>query len=307
MAASIAGCLLAKRFDYLRAHLFDIELPRLVAQLGAFVLMFLPFFAAYGLCEYLGYQVGRRHLGGRMRPVYALALFGAATAYLCLRLCLPHLGMARILGLSFVALALAIAVLGDRPSRKVATSLAALLLAGSCLPGLEPAFLSLYKGHGAQSTWDYATNRGCTSVFQQWGRYSLCEILAGPDRRVYYGFYNDMFQWEYSPRRGLSGPSLGAVPIMLTEPGQRLAIIGSGGGRQVAWPSVSAAAPWSPSSLSQPSSRPCAALKIYSKNSAGFMRSKGSLPSGPRLAVTSSEHATLSTSSICPASAVTPR
>ena len=44
--------------------------------------MFLPFFAAYGLSEYMGYQVGRRNLGGRMRLVYALAPFGAAMAYL---------------------------------------------------------------------------------------------------------------------------------------------------------------------------------------------------------------------------------
>jgi len=46
MAISIGCCLLAKRFDYLRAHLFDIELMGLVGQLAVFCGLFLPFFAA---------------------------------------------------------------------------------------------------------------------------------------------------------------------------------------------------------------------------------------------------------------------
>ena len=61
-------------FDYLRAHLFDIDLAMLVGQIAVFVGLFLPFFAAYGMSEYLGYQYGRSRLGGRMRLVYALAL-----------------------------------------------------------------------------------------------------------------------------------------------------------------------------------------------------------------------------------------
>jgi hypothetical protein len=109
----------------------------------------------------------------------------------------------------------------------------AVLLAGSCSPDLERGFLALYKGHGAQSTWDFEASQGCQSVFQKWGRYGLCEILAGPDRTVYYGFSNDMFQWEYAPRRGFSRASLGVIPILLTKPGQQLAIVGAGGGRQV--------------------------------------------------------------------------
>jgi hypothetical protein len=233
MAASVASCLLAKRFDYLRAHLFDIELSRLVAQIVTFVAMFLPFFAAYGLCEYLAYQVGRRHLGGRMRSVYALALFGAAMAYLSLRTLLPTLGMARMLVLAFIILAMAILIIGERWPRRVAVFEIGALLVGSCLPRLEGEFLALYKGQGAQSTWDFGVRQGCQSVFQKWGRYCLCEILASPDQRVYFGFYNDMFQWEYARRSGFTQPSLGALPILISKPGQHLAIVGAGGGRQV--------------------------------------------------------------------------
>ena len=148
MAGSVAACLMAKRFDYLRSHLFDIELTRLVIQVVTFVAMFLPFFAAYGLCEYLGYQVGRRNMGGRMRAVYALALFGAATAYVSLKTLLPMLGMARMLVLALGALALAILVLGERRARWFAACEIIALLAGSSWGNLDREFLSLYKGAG---------------------------------------------------------------------------------------------------------------------------------------------------------------
>jgi hypothetical protein len=232
-AASVAICLMAKRFDHLRAHLFAVNMSQLVMQVATFVAMFLPFFAAYGLCEYLGYQVGRRNLGGRMRLVYALALFGAALAYLSLKTLLPALGMARMVAIAFTGLAVAILIIGDRWSQWAAGVQLAGLLACSCWPGLEGKFLNAYKGLGFQSTSDFRFGGGCHTVFQKWGKYSLCEILATPDRKVYYGFYNDIFQWEYAPGAGFSRPSLGAIPILLTKPGQHLAIVGAGGGRQV--------------------------------------------------------------------------
>jgi hypothetical protein len=233
MALSIAGCLLAKRFDYLRASLFHVELPGLVKQVAAFVVMFLPFFAAYGLCEYLGYQLGRQRLGGRMTQVYATALFGAAAAYLAMKTLLPPLGMARIFIAAFIALAMAILAIGGRAARWAAAIELASLLGLSAWPDLERRFLDLFKGRSFQSTWEFQANWDCRTVFQKWGRYSLCEILATPDRSIYYGFYNDIFQWEYAPRMGFSGASLGAIPILLTRPGDHLAIVGAGGGRQV--------------------------------------------------------------------------
>ena len=141
MAGSVAACLAAKRFDYLRAHLFDIELSRLVTQVGMFVLMFMPFFAAYGLCEFAAYQVGRRTLGGRIRAVYALALFGAASAYLSLKGLLPLIGMARMLALAFAALVLAILSLSTGRSRTFAAVLLAVILGGCLIPGVESEFL----------------------------------------------------------------------------------------------------------------------------------------------------------------------
>jgi hypothetical protein len=234
MVLSVGCCLLAKRFDYLRAHLFDIELARLAGQVAVFVGLFLPFFAAYGMSEYLGYQYGRSRLGGRMRLVYALALFGAAVAYLFLRAALPTLGMARIQILAFLTVAGTIVVLGAGTPARLAAGVEVVALGLVLLaPGLEGRFLSLYKGRGVHSTFEFATRMGCRSVYQRWGHYSLCEILAAPGHLAYYGFYNDRFQWEYSPRMGFIGPSLGAIPILQTRPGSSIAIIGAGGGRQV--------------------------------------------------------------------------
>ena len=142
--------------------------------------------------------------------------------------------MARIQLLAFFALTGTIAVLGKGTFARAAAKVEAVALALAMLiPGLEGGFLSLYKGRGMQSTYDFETRMGCRAVYQRWGRYSLCEILEAPGQVAYYGFYNDMFQWVYSPRTGFSGPSLGAIPILQTKPGASIAIIGSGGGRQV--------------------------------------------------------------------------
>ena len=62
-----------------------------------FTPLFLLFFVAYGLSEYLGYQLGRRHLSGRMPVVYAIYLFGAAGAYLLAEFMFPLLGATRLL------------------------------------------------------------------------------------------------------------------------------------------------------------------------------------------------------------------
>ena len=233
MAGSVGAGLLAKRLDYLRAHLFDVELVWLVAQLLGFAALFLPFFVAYGLCEFLGYRMGRREFGGRMRGVYALALFGAAAAYVFLHMALPALGMARVLACAFAGVAGSTYVLAGGWARKLALAELAALGILMAAPGLEGGFLRLYKGRGMLSTQDYEANRGCKTVFQKWGRYSLTEILEDPQSGTYYGFYNDLFQWEYARKMGFTAPSLGAIPVLRTKAGERIAIVGSGGGRQV--------------------------------------------------------------------------
>ena len=236
---SVIAVLFAKNlpyFDYLRAHLFEVEVPGLLYQMGTFTALFLPFFAAYGLSEYLGYQVGRRTLAGRMRLVYALYLFGAAAAYLFFEQTLSQLGIARMLVIALGCVAIATFSLGRGRGRWIAAGEVAVILGVLAVPAsvidIESEFLRLYKGHGKQSTWEYAESFDCEMVFQKWGRYSLCEIMRDPSGE-FHGFYNDFFQWQYSPEAGFVDRSLGMVPLVQIPKDSRVAIIGSGGGRQV--------------------------------------------------------------------------
>jgi len=233
MVLSILAMLAAKHFDYLRAHLFDVELYRLFIQMMVFTLFFLPFFAAYGLSEYLGYQVGRRLLRGRMPVVYGIYLFGAAVAYLFAEYAFPVLGAGRLLMIPFALVAFAMLLL--LPSTRVRALLVveqALLLVIVLLPGLERGFLQLYKGASMQSTHAYA-DRGFETIVQKWGRYSLVEVMQAPAPGFYAGFYNDIIQWHYASGYGYARRGLGMIPIHFAPEQARIAIIGSGGGRQV--------------------------------------------------------------------------
>ena len=243
MFLSVAAALSCKHFDYLRAHLFEVDLYKLLIQMGTFTGLFVPFFCAYGLSEYLGYQVGRKRLRGRMPLVYGLYLFGAAFAYIFIQFTLPVLGVARIICISIFLVTLASTLIAKRgPGRKFLVIETTVLLCAAVIPynPIEEGFLRLYKGDSPQSTAAY-TEKGFDFAFQEWGDYSLTEIMqnkshqegdAGPK---FTGFYNDLMQWEFSPQYGFTERSLGMLPINYAPRGGSIAIIGSGGGRQVRW------------------------------------------------------------------------
>lgn len=240
MLLSVALCLVCKHADYLRAHLFDVQLVKLLIQMGTFTVLFIPFFCAYGLSEYVGYQVGTTIAGGKMRLVYATYLFGAALAYLTLQPGLRILGLTGALAVAVLANIGATAILARRRLEQgfLCASLAAVLFLFLVWPraaALEAGFLALYKGDSMHSTRAYEREGQYVLRFQEWGKYSLTEIMSTTDRRDLVGFYNDFMQWEFTQNTGFSSRMLGAVPINITPPGGRLAIIGAGGGRQVRW------------------------------------------------------------------------
>ena len=233
MLFSVFAMLACKHFDYLRAHLFDVELQRLFVQMLTFTLFFLPFFVAYGLSEYIGYQIGRRRLRGRMPVVYAIYLFGAAGAYLFAEFMFPLLGATRLLGIPFLLVAAAMLLLAPpRRMQRILLLQQVVVFALLFAPQLEAGFLKLYKGSSFESTHAYAS-RGFETIHQEWGRYSLVEIMQAPDMDGYIGFYNDIIQWRFAPGDGFFSHSMGMLPIEHAPPGGRIAIIGAGGGRQV--------------------------------------------------------------------------
>jgi spermidine synthase len=233
MLFSVFSMLACKHFDYLRAHLFDVELQRLFGQMLIFTLFFLPFFIAYGLSEYIGYQIGRSRLRGRMPVVYAIYLFGAAGAYLFTEFMFPQLGATRLLAIPFFLVALAMLLLAPPlRMRRILLLQQCVVLAVILAPQLEGGFLKLYKGTSFESTHAYAA-RGFQTIHQQWGRYSLVEIMQAPGMDGYAGFYNDIIQWRFAPGNGYFEHSMGMLPLELAPPGGSIAIIGAGGGRQV--------------------------------------------------------------------------
>ncbi len=233
MLFSVFAMLACKHFDYLRAHLFDVELQRLFVQMLVFTLFFLPFFVAYGLSEYIGYQIGRSRLRGRMPVVYAIYLFGAAGAYLFAEFMFPLLGATRLLGIPFLLVALAMLLLAPPlRMRRMLLLQQVVVLALLLAPPLEGGFLKLYKGTSFESTHAYAS-RGFETIHQEWGRYSLVEIMQAPDMEGYIGFYNDIIQWRFAPQNGFFSHSMGMLPLELAPAKGRIAIIGAGGGRQV--------------------------------------------------------------------------
>ena len=233
MLFSVFAMLACKHFDYLRAHLFDVELQRLFIQMLTFTLFFLPFFVAYGLSEYIGYQIGRSRLKGRMSVVYAIYLFGAAGAYLFAEVMFPLLGATRLLGIPFLLVALAMLMLAPPlRMRRILLLQQLVVLALLLAPQLEGGFLKLYKGSSFESTHAYA-NRGFETIHQEWGRYSLIEVMQAPGMKGYIGFYNDIIQWWFAPGNGFFSHSMGMLPLELAPRGGHIAIIGAGGGRQV--------------------------------------------------------------------------
>ena len=171
-----------------------------------------------------------------MRWVYAVYLFGAAFAYFFFNVGLGMGGITGMITLALLLVPIASLLLAETRRGQIILGVeAALLLGALFLPGREPAFLNLYKGHDWQSTWDYRVNQRCEDRFQAWGRYSLTEILHDPSAQQFVGFYNDIMQWEYAPKAGFNALMLGAAPLHWAPPGGRIAIIGAGGGRQVRW------------------------------------------------------------------------
>ena len=236
MLVSVVFCLLCKRADYLRATMSDLNPMNLGLQIAAFTAMFLPFFCAYGLSEYLGYQIGRKHLPGKMRTVYAIYLFGAAVAYIAVHLLVTPVGLTRLMVASISLTLLASMLLSGWTLARMVQLVTLVCLLG--WSGLDARFLDAYKGvYGADkftSTKGLLAEGGWQQFHQRWGRYALVEMLESNENRVA-GFYSDVYQWSYYRPFGIATARLDSLPFLLVPDGGRVLIIGSGGGRQVRW------------------------------------------------------------------------
>ncbi len=67
-------------------------------------IMFIPFFAAYGACEFVGYQLGMKFLHQKSSIVYAIYLFGLTAAFVFLRGLLGTLGIIHFIIISILVI-----------------------------------------------------------------------------------------------------------------------------------------------------------------------------------------------------------
>lgn len=255
MILSILATLFSKHADYMRANLlFGIDPRSLLVQILIFALIFLPFFAAYGAAEYVGYLAGTQAFGNRMRPVYGLFLFGGAAAFGLAALLQRPLGVPRLLLLAVMAVAVSWQLLANRVRWHRGLVLVA-LLSVLCWPGFGRTFMDWFK---ISKVVDQSVAMAMTNVpdsevvHSEWGRYAYIEIIRrrhadavveGKARKSYHkneyytGFYNDVGMWNVYSQQTYDRNKLhdltarDRVPFLFLPEGGSVAIIGSGGGR----------------------------------------------------------------------------
>lgn len=272
MILTVFATLYCKHVDYMRANLvFGIEPGMLLMQVMVFALFFLPFFAAYGAAEYIGYLAGTAAFGERMRPVYGLFLFGGAAAFGAAEFLQQALGVPGLLLVAVFAVSFSRFLLASKPS---VLRYAELIVLAALIfwPGFTPAFMQLFKS-GADIPGSVANQKKndpeSEVVYSGWGKYSYVEIMkipplpGTPDKKKgdpgyippgvpgYSGFYNDFGMWYIWPQQDVTPEMFKAnptgprdllpfllLPTRTNDAGKQvptgsIALIGSGGGREV--------------------------------------------------------------------------
>lgn len=245
MLATIFATLSLKHFDFMRNSLLFNQSPfSIFIQIAIFSLIYSPFFMAYGATEYLGYLAGRERLARKMNGVYAVVLFGAATAFV-VGLAQQYIGITRLFVLALATITIVKAILN--PSRLTFRIVEAVIFVGLLVyPGTDELFMQLFKSNKNFSVADYkedvaeraaATGENVTAetVHQGWGRYSYFEVLKIQDdqRRTLTGFYNDMSQWWYLPGAATEPDFRESMLQPFLDQAESVCVVGCGGGRDI--------------------------------------------------------------------------
>jgi spermidine synthase len=239
MIASAVVTLLSRHVDYMRANLlFGIDPGQLLLQVLVFAALYLPFFIAYGATEYVGYVAGTRVFGERMRPVYALFLFGAAAAYTVARLFQQPLGVPRLLLVATACLSISRLLLVPPQASKTRSRFElAVLVMLLCWPGFDRFFMEHFKlgADVRMSVNNVLAAPGAELEHSAWGEYGYVEIVrrSDPDSGTeqHFGFYNDIYMWAFQDVR--TTMRFLVASLFQPEGGGSVAVLGSGGGRGV--------------------------------------------------------------------------
>lgn len=252
MVVSIFATLYGKHVDYMRANmLFGVDPVQLLIQVLVFALFYLPFFAAYGAAEYVGYLTGTNAFGQRMRPVYGLFLFGGAAAFGIAEVLQRPLGVPKLLVLAVAMISVSQLLLAGKTRQRRILEVVVVLVLGLALsvPGLDGAFMRIFKlppNTPGTVAHRMANTPGFNVAFAEWGKFGYIEIIEKrvpqQDLNWYAGFYNDVGMWNTHARTPRGEENLQVdqllprdkIPFLfIPEENGRVALIGSGGGREI--------------------------------------------------------------------------
>lgn len=229
---SLLLCFAYSHFAYLRSigPSQEVNVSLLIADTLAVILIFMPYFVAYGIMEFIAYRIGERVFLRKFGAIYAVFLTGAAAAYGFISLALPLIGLIRsVILILFLLCIISMARPGPRLlfARLEALALAVLFF----YPGLDAKAMNLLEGNFPLSVQELQ-RRGDRIICRQWMRNGYFSLTYNEDNKSLHGFYNNYLFWSREDSAKTIFP-LEGVPYLLLREGSDVSVIGSGGGRQV--------------------------------------------------------------------------
>ena len=226
----------------------NLEIGSLWQLLGYQLVVVCPLFVTWGAAEFIGYQVALGSDSARLRNGFYLIFVWALASALAVGFwAIPQWGWLRTLAFVPVAAAVSHDFLTwttTKGLRRLAPYVAASLVwmgAGS----LERPFIYLLFSDrpfnvGALLTneslqWGESSPGATTLLASKWGKYSHVALVGkrGLDSTTVYGAYDGTVHWTVNPEKDLEYGVQRAVFDFVPE-GADIAILGAGGGRQVA-------------------------------------------------------------------------
>lgn len=202
----------------------------------AAAIMFLPLFVGYGMIEFAAFRAGLAGLENNSALVYALNLAGLMLAFLGYRLLLAPLGTS---GLFAIGIALFLLTSFFLQHGRYYLAIGALVVAFlPAIPGIENLTISALEvktGEDTLTHWDKPPNQ---LILDEWTPF--CRLSLVDNGHGILGFYEGIYYWYYprdmpSPRESPGSyrrPDLSFS--ILVHPGDKVAVLGAGGGVQVA-------------------------------------------------------------------------
>ena len=179
---------------------------------------FLPFFMAYGFCEFICYS----RMDLPVKKIYSGFLIGCALAFLCMRIFVNPVGVFRFSLLSIAGVCLIFYVILNNKSL-----IAKVLIFAVFLTAAFPFFLTNFEANVTYLM--SGTHKNPKVILEEWNEYCYFSLLKNQDQ--YVAFYNWQPAWVFpgNPHLVLQDQ----LPYRLIGDNKDIAVLGSGGGLQI--------------------------------------------------------------------------